>query len=223
MDDNSHGTHVAGTIGAVGNNSVGVVGVNWIANILACKFLNASGSGDTTGAIDCLDYIATMKDRGVNIVASNNSWGGGAYSNALRDAIEAQRQRGILFVAAAGNDGGDNEILLTYPCSYYLPNILCVALTNNDDYTYANYGKRIVHLGAPGISILSTVPSGSYGYNSGTSMATPHVTGVVGLVHALYPGSDWRAVKNRILAGGDVNSTLTAKTVTSRRLNAYLC
>lgn len=103
-DDNGHGTHVAGTIGAVGNNNRGVAGVNWTASIMACKFLDASGSGNTADAITCLDYIATMKDRGVNIVASNNSWGGGAYSQALSDAIDAQRQRGILFVAAAGND-----------------------------------------------------------------------------------------------------------------------
>jgi hypothetical protein len=222
LDDVGHGTHVAGTIGAVGNNAEGVVGVNWTASILACKFLDANGSGTDAGAIACLDYLAAMKDRGVNIVASNNSWGGGAYSQALRDAIDAQRQRGILFIAAAGNDYSDNETIQTYPCSFYLPNILCVASTSAGDNrsSFSNYGKRIVHLGAPGEGILSTVPSGSYESHSGTSMATPHVTGVVGLINALYPGSDWRAVKNRILTGADAKSSLI-NTITGRRLNAY--
>jgi subtilisin family serine protease len=223
MDDEGHGTHVAGIIGAVGNNTLGVTGVNWSSSMLACKFLGADGYGDTAGAIACLDYIAIMKDRGVNIVASNNSWSGGAYSQALRDAIDAQRQRGILFVAAAGNDSYDNDTLQSYPCSYYLPNIICVASTDANDKLslFSNYGKQIVHLGAPGEGILSTVPSGfgSYDSFSGTSMATPYVTGVAGLVHALYPDSDWRSVKNLILAGGDVKSSL-AKTVTER-LNAF--
>jgi subtilisin family serine protease len=225
-DNNGHGTHVAGTIGAVGNNANGVVGVNWTANIMACKFLDANGEGDTAGAIACLDYVAAMKDRGVHIVATNNSWGGGAYSQALSDAIDAQRQRGILFMAAAGNDGLDNEVLETYPCSYALPNILCVAATDNNDNPcyFSNYGRRNVHLGAPGQNILSTVPSfvDSSGYASfnGTSMATPHVTGLVSLVYSLYPGADWRAVKNRIVAGGDIKASMTA-TVSGRRLNAY--
>lgn len=222
MDDVGHGTHVAGAIGAVGSNTAGVAGVNWTTSILACKFLDADGSGTDAGAIACLDYLATIKDRGVNIVASNNSWGGGAYSQALRDAIDAQRQRGILFVTAAGNYPVDNDVTLTYPCSYDLPNILCVAATTPDDtlWSYSNFGRHIVHLGAPGEGILSTVPSGSYESYSGTSMATPHVTGVVGLIHARYPGSDWRVVKNRILAGGDEKSSLM-QTVTGRRLNAY--
>ncbi len=224
MDDNKHGTHVAGTIGAVGNNATGVVGVNWTTSLLACKFLDTNGSGYLSDAITCLDYVAAQKDSGVNIVASSNSWGGGAYSQSLSDAIDAQRQRGILFVVAAGNSGSDNDTSLTYPCSYYLPNILCVAATNASDQrsSFSNYGKRTVHLGAPGESILSTVPAafGSYLSLSGTSMATPHVTGTVGLIHALYPGADWRAVKNRLLAGGDTESAL-AQTITGRRLNAY--
>src|SRR5256885_3851187 len=225
-DDNGHGTHVAGTIGAVGNNAVGVVGVNWTTKILACKFLDDTGVGSTADAIECLDYVAMMKDRGVNIVASNNSWGGGSYSQALRDAIDGHRQRGILFVAAAGNDGADNNTVRTYPCSFDVPNIICVAATNDVDGLsfFSNYGKNTVHLGAPGEDILSTVTLdfglGGYATFSGTSMATPHVTGAAALIHSLYPGIDWRAVKNRILAGGDVVSSVN-RTVTGRRLNLF--
>ena len=225
-DDSGHGTHVAGTIGAAGNNAVGVVGINWTTKILACKFLSGSGEGSTADAIECLDYVATMKDRGANIVASNNSWGGGGYSQALHDAIDGHRQRGILFVAAAGNDTANNDTLQTYPCSFDVPNIICVAATNASDGLsyFSNYGKNTVHLGAPGEDILSTVPLdfGTAGYFpfSGTSMATPHVTGAVALIHSLYPGIDWRAVKNRILAGGDIVSSLD-QTVTGRRLNLF--
>src|SRR6266702_1757754 len=222
-DDNGHGTHVAGTIGAVGNNAVGVVGVNWTTKLLGCKFLDLEGIGSTGDAIECLDYVATMKNRGVNIVATNNSWGGGGYSQALRDAIDSHRQRGILFVAAAGNDGANNDTLQTYPCSYDVPNIICVAATNASDglSSFSNYGKNTVHLGAPGENILSTFFNAS-GYESlsGTSMATPHVTGAVALIHSLYPTIDWRAVKNRILAGGDVVTSLD-QTATGRRLNLY--
>lgn len=224
MDDNSHGTHIAGIIGAAGNNSIGVTGINWTTRILACKFLNSQGTGTTAGALGCLDYVAEMKDRGANIVASNNSWGGGAYSQAMYDAIDAQRQRGILYIAAAGNNGLDNDVLVPYPCSYNLSNVICVSSTDPDDKLsiFSNYGKRLAHLGAPGNNIYSTAPTalGSYKSFSGTSMATPFVTGVVGLIHARFPGSDWRAVKNLILAGGDPNSSL-AETVSGRRLNAY--
>src|SRR5207247_2612 len=189
VDFNGHGTHVAGTIGAVGNNSVGVVGINWTTKLLPCRFLGADGDGTTADAIECLNYVAMMKDRGVNIVASNNSWGGGGYSQALRDAIDGHRQRGILFVAAAGNDTANNDTLQTYPCSFDVPNIICVAATNASDGLsyFSNYGKNSVHLGAPGENILSTVTLdfglGGYATFSGTSMATPHVTGAVALVH----------------------------------------
>jgi len=156
MDDNDHGTHVAGTVGAVGNNGIGVVGVNWNVKILTCKFFDASGSATTEGAIECLDYVKTMKDRGVNIVATSNSWGGGDNSQALYDAIDAQRQSGILFITAAGNGnffgvGQNNDTAPFYPCTYYLPNIICVAATTSTDgrASFSNYGKRTVHVGAP--------------------------------------------------------------------------
>jgi subtilisin family serine protease len=227
MDDDSHGTHIAGIIGAAGNNSVGITGVNWTTRILACKFLDSEGFGTTAGAIECLDYLAEMKDRGVNIVASNNSWGFGLNSQALRDAIDEQRQRGILFIAAAGDAElpGDNAYLQILPCSYDLPNVVCVASTGAvDNLSYfSNYGKQVVHIGAPGQEIISTVPVGfgSYETMSGSSMAAPFVAGVAGLINAYYPGSDWLSIRNRILAGGDVKEGLAETTITGRRLNAY--
>jgi subtilisin family serine protease len=221
LDDNNHGTHVAGTIGAVGNNGIGVVGVNWDVRFIACKFLNASGSGSTAGAIACLDYVTTMKDRGINVIATNNSWGGSGFSQALFDAIDTHRQRGILFSAAAGNDALDNDTAFSYPAGYYLPNIISVAATTRGDAlaSFSNIGRRTVHLGAPGSSILSTIRGDSYGTFSGTSMATPHVTGMAALLKAHDPTRDWRAVKNLILAGGDTSSALTS-TIVQKRLNA---
>src|SRR5439155_670940 len=174
-------------------------------------------------AISCLNYLAMMKDRGVNIVATNNSWGSPWDSQALHDAIDAHRQRGILFMAAAGNDyGTDNDSVGNFPSSYYLPNIIAVAATTQTDALawFSNFGKRTVHVGAPGYQILSTTPGNTYGTLSGTSMATPHVTGVAALLKAQDGARDWRAIRNLILAGGDNKSSLT-NTVTQRRLNAY--
>ncbi|PYN77918.1 MAG: hypothetical protein DMD97_07020 [Candidatus Rokuibacteriota bacterium] len=222
MDDHSHGTHVAGTIGATGNNALGVVGVNWRVSIMACKFLDANGTGTTAGAIGCLDYVAMMKDRGVNIVATNNSWGGGDFSRGLFDAIAAHQQRGILFVAAAGNFSSDNDVSLTYPASYDLPIVTAVAATSRVDYLayFSNWGSRTVHLSAPGDEILSTVPGNTFATFSGTSMAAPHVTGVAALLKGRNPGLDWRAIRNLILAGGDPKASL-GETISQRRLSAY--
>ena len=204
MDDYFHGTHVAGSIGAVGNNAIGVTGVNWTSSLLACKFLDSTGSGTTAGAITCLDYVAQKKTAGINIVATNNSWGGSDYSQALSDAIAAQLQAGILFVAAAGNNATNNDIYPFYPCSLDHSNIICVAsAVDSISLDFSNYGAGTVHLGAPGEGILSTVLNGQYASYDGTSMATAYVTGVVGLLAAQDSTRDSRALKNLVLAGAE--------------------
>ena len=221
MDDYFHGTHVTGIIGAAGNNGVGVSGVNWNVTLLPCKFLDSNGSGTDADAITCLDYVAAMKDRGVNIVATNNSWGSSSYSRALGDAIVAQRQRGILFVAAAGNDLLDNDQLPQYPCSYDLANVICVASTYDSiSFQFSNYGLGTVHLGAPGEAILSTVPNSGYDTYDGTSMATPFVTGVLALLKAQDPTRDWRALKNLTLATTVPPAQYSIPTLTGGRVNA---
>ena len=222
MDDLGHGTHVAGIIGAVGNNALGVSGVNWNVKLVACKFLDASGSGSAGDAITCLDYVKTLKDQGVNVVASNNSWGGSTFSQALSDAIQANQQDGILFIAAAGNNFSDNDVVSVYPANFFLPNIVSVAATSRFDRlaTFSDVGQHTVHLGAPGQEILSTLPGATYGVYSGTSMAAPFVTGVAALLSAQDSTRDWRAIKNLILAGGDPIPAL-AQTISRRRLDAY--
>lgn len=223
MDDHFHGTHVAGIIGAVGNNGKGIAGINWRVKIMALKFLSSEGEGTIDDAIECFEYVAKMKDRGVNIIATNNSWGDYSYSQALYDAIYAHLQKGILCVAAAGNDGIDNALFPTYPASFYLPNLISVAATNMDDElaSFSNYGRRMVHLGAPGEDIASTYLDNDYVLASGTSMAAPHVTGVAALLKAQDPSRDWKAIKNLILSGGDVLEPLVETTISGRRLNAF--
>jgi subtilisin family serine protease len=221
MDDNAHGSHVSGILGAVGNNGIGVAGINWNVTVLPCKFLDSSGSGDLSSAIGCLDLVKSLKDAGINIVATNNSWGGFDFSQSLQDAIAAHLSDGILFVAAAGNAFSDNDQSPVYPASFFLSNVISVAATNRLDglATFSDDGRRTVHLGAPGDQILSTTPNDTYSVFSGTSMAAPHVTGVAALLKAQDQSRDWRAIKNLLLAGGDTISSLQ-NTVTGKRLNA---
>jgi subtilisin family serine protease len=217
MDVYGHGTHVSGTIAAKGNNGIGVTGVNWNAKIMPIKFLNDSGSGDTSDAILALNY-ATAK--GVKI--TNNSWGGGGYSQGLYDAINTAGQQGALFIAAAGNNyRNNNDIAPSYPASYDLPNIISVASTTRTDALsdFSNLGPTSVDLGAPGEDIYSTTPGGNYGLNSGTSMATPHVSGGAALVWSQNPTWTAEQVKNQLLGTTDPIPALSGITVSGGRLN----
>jgi hypothetical protein len=222
IDDNGHGTHVTGTIGAIGNNGVGTTGINWQVTVIPCRFLGSDGTGAESGAIECLEVIKTLKDSGIDIIATNNSWGGGSFSQALEDAISAHLSDGILFVAAAGNDFSNNDLLPVYPANYSLPNVISVAATDRTDAlaSFSNVGQHTVSLGAPGVDILSTTPNNTYSVLSGTSMATPHVTGVAALLAAQNPSLDWRAIKNLLLASGDSDAALS-NSITGKRLNAY--
>lgn len=213
--NDSHGTHTAGTVGASGNNSTGVAGVNWNVSIMTLKFLGgASCSGFTADAIEAIQYAA---NNGAHL--SNNSWGGGGFSQALKDAIDAA---GMPFVAAAGNSNNNNDLFPFYPASYTSPDIISVASTTHTDARsgFSNFGATSVDLGGPGSSILSTVPFDAYSLFSGTSMATPHVAGVAALLYAEFPGITTAEVKCRILSGVDLIPSMAGITVTGGRLNA---
>ncbi|HEY9725652.1 MAG TPA: S8 family serine peptidase [Chroococcales cyanobacterium] len=218
FDDNGHGTHVSGTIAAEGNNGIGVSGVSWSSEIMALKFLDASGSGTTFDAIEAIEYATMM---GAQI--TNNSWGGGGYSQALYDAIAAAGAAGQLFIAAAGNNSNNNDVNPSYPASYNLDNVISVAATDSNDQlaSFSNYGATSVDVAAPGVNIYSTIPGGGYASYSGTSMATPHVTGVASLIWAQDPTLTAQEVKERILATADPIAALQGKTLTGGRLNAY--
>ncbi len=217
MDDHGHGTHVAGTVGAVGNNGVGVAGVAWRTRLMALKFLTAGGGGFTDDAIAAIEYAVA---NGAKI--SNNSWGGYGYSQALFDAIQAAGNAGHLFIAAAGNSNFSNDILPAYPASYPLPNIISVASMdhNGNRSTFSNYGVNTVHLAAPGSSIFSTMPNSSYGSMSGTSMAAPHVAGVASLVLSQNPGASYTALRAAILNSVTPASNWVDFVMTGGLLNA---
>ncbi|MGI5310557.1 S8 family serine peptidase [Rheinheimera sp. WS51] len=225
MDSGSHGTHVAGTIGASGNNGVGVTGVNWDVTIIPCQFLGPQG-GSTAGAIECINYFTDLKlNYGVDVKATNNSWGGGGYSEALRAAIQTSNDAGILFVAASGNDGYDADTTPMYPAAYDLEGIISVASTDRNDTLSvfsgggSNYGAVSVDIGAPGSAILSTIPGNSYASYSGTSMASPHVAGAAALLWSINPDLTPAEVKTILMETGDSLTALTGKTVSGKRLN----
>ena len=217
MDDNRHGTHVAGTVGAVGNNNRGVVGVNWTVKLMALKFLSATGSGSTADAAEAIIYAA---DNGALI--TNNSWGGGGFSRTLKDAIEYARDKGVLFVAAAGNESKDNDDSPNYPSNYDLENVIAVAASTDRDgmASFSNWGNQTVDLAAPGEDIYSTTPSNTYQSLSGTSMATPHVAGAAGLIWAYYyPNTNWREVKYRLFGAVDFIPDFEGELLLEGRLN----
>ncbi|MEW5718963.1 MAG: S8 family serine peptidase [Chloroflexota bacterium] len=222
-DDNGHGTHVSGTIGAVGNNALGVVGVNWKTQIMGLKFLDSSGSGSVADAIDAIDFAITAKAAGVNVRVLNNSWGGSGFSQALLDEINKAGASGILFVVSAGNNSANVDSSPTYPCGYSATNLICVAATDSNDNlaSFSNYGRTSVDLSAPGKNILSTIPGSSYAYYNGTSMATPHVSGAAALILSA-PGQSGLTVdqlKSAILNNVDSISGLSGITSTGGRLN----
>lgn len=226
----SHGTHVAGTIGAVGNNGQGVVGVNWQVSLMSLKFLGPDG-GSSADLLRAFTYAKLMRDlwvssggtKGANIRVTNNSYGGTEYSQAEADAIQALGASNILFVAAAGNEAENNDVLGSYPATYDLPNVISVAAFDRQGKfaSFSNRGSRTVHLGAPGVSIISTLPGNSYGYFSGTSMASPQVVGVAALVLAAHPEMTTARLRGAVLFGGAPSADLDDTTVTGRAANAF--
>ncbi len=217
MDDHGHGTHCAGTIGARGNDGKGIVGVNWNVKIMGVKFLNKDGSGALEDAIKAIDYATK---NGAKIM--NNSWGGGAYSELLEEAIQRANSAGALFVAAAGNEANNNDSKPSYPATYKTDNVISVAAIDNRGQiaTFSNYGKKTVHVAAPGVNIYSTTLKG-YESWSGTSMAAPHVSGVAALLAAEFPDMSQVEIKKRIMETAKPVAGLRNKTSTRAIANAY--
>jgi subtilisin family serine protease len=229
LDD--HGTHVAGTIGAK-RNGTGVVGVNWNVTLISGKFLGRNG-GTTSNAIRAVDYFTDLKRRhGLNIVATNNSWGGGGFSQALLDAINRGGNAGILFIAAAGNGGSDgvgdnNDTTASYPSNYqctangtYDCVIAVASITSSGARSsFSNYGATTVDIGAPGSGVYSTTAYNTYSSYSGTSMATPHVTGGAALYAASNPGASAAQIRSAIMSSAVPTASLNGRTVTGGRLN----
>jgi len=234
MDDNGHGTHVAGTIAATGGNGAGVAGIGWNTQVVALKFLDSSSYGYTSNSIKALDYFtnASKAGTGVDFAVTNNSWGGAGYSTGQLDAITRGANQGILYVAAAGNGGGDqtgdsNDATPYYPSSYsttatagYEAVISVAAITSAGALaSFSNYGLKSVDLGAPGNSIYSTMLGGGYGYKSGTSMATPHVAGAIALYSSVAPTATAAKIRADLLASTISTSDLVGKTVSGGRLD----
>jgi len=231
----AHGTHVAGTIGATGGNSLGVVGVNWDVSIIAAKFIGPS-SGTVADAVEALDYLTDLKVRhGINLVATSNSWGSGEYSQALHDAILRSAKQDILFVAAAGNSAKNNDVTDFFPADFNTlvgtstetaanyDAVISVAATRNTGTlaSFSNFGNFSVDIAAPGEGILSTVPNG-YGTMSGTSMATPHVTGAIALLASTLPqGTDPSLLRNTILRSATPSTALSERVHSGGFLNVH--
>ena len=218
QDDQGHGSHCSGTIGAKGNDGKGIVGVNWNVKIMAVKFLDAQGSGTLENALKAIDYATKM---GAKVMS--NSWGGGGFSQTLLDAIKRSNEAGALFIAAAGNDSNNNDSNPSYPASYDVANIISVAAIDNQGAkaSFSNYGKRTVHLGAPGVNVYSST-GGAYDSWSGTSMATPHVSGIAALVWAHEPLMTAADVKLRLISTARPIAGLKGKTKSGGLINAYL-
>ena len=217
FDDNGHGTHVAGTIGAIGNNGTGVAGVNWNVRLMPLKFIGANGTGDVASAVLALRYATAMGAR-----VTNNSWGDDQYSQALADAIAEADAHGDLFVAAAGNESNNNDFSPRYPAGFDLPNVISVGASDSTDHLayFSNFGRGSVDLAAPGVSIYSTWPGKVYRSLSGTSMASPHVAGAAALVLAAHPSATAATIKALLLRTVDRPTGLSGTSATSGRLDA---
>lgn len=223
-----HGTHVSGTVAGIGGNGIGVAGVCWNATLISGKFLGRRG-GTTANAVLAVDYFTDLKQRhGLNIVATNNSWGGGGFSQALADAITRAENADILFVAAAGNSSDDNDSTNNYPSNYPNDNIIAVASITSSGAlsSFSSFGATTVDIGAPGSGIYSTLPArsrgsvvSSYGSYSGTSMATPHVTGAAAMYAAANPGASGAQIKAAILNSAVPTPSLNGKVLSNGRLN----
>jgi len=222
MDDNGHGTHCAGIIGAEGGNGIGIAGVNWNVKIMPLKFMDAEGTGTTKDAIEAINYVIDRKRAGVNVRVISASWGSTAKSRALEDVIRRAYEEGILFVAAAGNSSSDNDVTPHYPSSYNLGNVVSVAALNRRDElaSFSNYGAKGVHIAAPGEEILSTWLKNGYEEKKGTSMATPFVAGVAALVLAQNPKMSVDDLRARLLKSVDQVPSLKGRVSSGGRINA---
>lgn len=222
-DDQFHGTHVAGTIAAVRNNGYGIAGVAPNVKILPLKVLGSDGSGDTAGLVRAIDYAVLLKQSGVNVAVINASLGGGDRLDALENAIRRADKAGIVFVAAAGNDGSDNDTSPVYPAGYDLANVISVAaLTGHGALAdFSNYGARSVHVAAPGDGIWSSIILNFYLPFSGTSMAAPHVAGIAALLKSRNPSMSPSTVKSRIMNSVKPLSGLEGKMRAPGIVSAY--
>lgn len=218
IDDHGHGSHCSGTIGAKGDDGKGIVGVAWNVRLMGVKFLSASGGGSLEGAIKSIDYATKM---GAKILS--NSWGGGGFSQALKEAIDRSHAAGVVFVAAAGNESNNNDSKPTYPATYDSPNIISVAAVDSRGQlaSFSNYGKNKVHVAAPGVNVLSSINTEGYDSWSGTSMAAPHVSGIAALLLSREPNLSNIEVRDRIITTSQKWANLRSKVRAGGIANAY--
>ena len=222
MDENGHGTHCAGIIGAEGSNEIGISGVNWKVQIMPLKFMNAGGFGTTKDAIEAINYVIDRKKAGVNVRIISASWGSTQKSRALEEVIRKAYESDILFVAASGNASTNNDRNPHFPSSYNVPNVISVAALDRNDQLakFSNFGVKSVAIAAPGVDILSTWLGNEYEEKSGTSMATPVVAGVAALIVAEHPRISVDDLKKKVLASVDPLPGLKDKVTTGGRINA---
>lgn len=223
-DDQGHGTHVGGTIGAVSDNGTGVAGVGWNVRLMAVKFLGSNGYGSLYDALKGIDYVTNMRvNYGVDVRVTNNSWGGGGYYPDLYNAIVRARNAGILFVAAAGNSSVNMDQSAQYPASYDVDNVIAVAAVDSSGAvaSFSNYGATTVDIAAPGVAIASTYPGNRYVYLQGTSMAAPHVSGALALLQAYRPSLSMAQMRDALYASAKRLGTIGGKVILNRFVDAY--